>query len=74
MSTVQPAVNPVSGSNVNPQFRHTFTDRLCIAEVAGFDLSQPRCNPGFCYFVSKRHHPLSAIIHSMKGERSSSSR
>jgi hypothetical protein len=56
--TVTAAINPVTGTDINAQLRHTLAHWLSVTEIAGFDLAQSCRDAGFRNFVSKRRDPL----------------
>ena len=58
MFPIAPAINPVTGTDINSQFRYTFAHRLAVAKVPGFSLAQPGYDTSFCFCVAQSCHPL----------------
>jgi hypothetical protein len=52
------AINPVSSAHINAQLRYAFTHRLCVTEIASFNLAQSGSYAGFRNFVPKGRDPL----------------
>jgi len=52
------AIHPISGANVNPQFRYALAHRFRVAQVAGFNLAEPGGNADLGRFVAKTAEPF----------------
>jgi hypothetical protein len=51
-------IHPISGADMDTQFDDTLSDRITVAEVASFDLTQTDTNPRCSDFVADAGEPL----------------
>jgi hypothetical protein len=55
---VLPAIDPVASAYVNSQLCHALTDRLRVAQIAGFNLAESGSDANLGHFVAKTAEPF----------------